>query len=49
MYGKSIGIFVLYCFISLRSQHSGGRPKWISVFEPNLVYRVSVRTTKATQ
>jgi hypothetical protein len=33
----------------LQSQHLGGRGRWISEFEANLVYRVSSRTARATQ
>jgi hypothetical protein len=33
----------------LRSQHSGGRGRWISEFEASLVYRASFRTPRATQ
>jgi hypothetical protein len=33
----------------LKSQHSGGRGRWISEFEASLVYRVSSRITRATQ
>ena len=33
----------------LWSQHLGGRGRWISEFEANLVYRVSSRTAKTTQ
>ena len=32
-----------------KSQHWGGRDRYISKFEANLVYRVSSRTARATQ
>ena len=32
-----------------KSQHLGGRDRWISEFEASLVYRVSSRTARATQ
>ena len=34
---------------SLKSQHLGGRGRWISEFEASLVYRVSSRTARTTQ
>jgi hypothetical protein len=34
---------------AFKSQHSGGRGRWISVFEASLVYRVSSRTARAIQ
>ena len=33
----------------LWSQHLGGRGRWISEFEASLVYKVSFRTTRATE
>jgi hypothetical protein len=33
----------------LKSQHLGGRGRWISEFEVSLVYRVSSRTARAIQ
>jgi hypothetical protein len=33
----------------LKSQHSGGRSRWISEFEASLVYKVSSRTARAIQ
>jgi hypothetical protein len=33
----------------LKSQHSGGRGRWISEFEASLVYKVSSRTARAIQ
>jgi hypothetical protein len=33
----------------LKSQHLGGRGRWISEFEASLVYRVSSKTARATQ
>jgi hypothetical protein len=30
-------------------QHLGGRGRWISEFEASLVYKVSLRTARATQ
>jgi hypothetical protein len=32
-----------------RSQHLGGRGRWISEFEASLVYKVSPRTARAIQ
>jgi hypothetical protein len=34
---------------AFKSQHLGGRGRWISEFEASLVYRVSSRTARATQ
>jgi hypothetical protein len=35
--------------VHLLSQHLGGRGRWISEFKASLVYRVSSRTSRATQ
>jgi hypothetical protein len=34
---------------AFKSQHSGGRGRWISEFETSLVYRVSSRTARTIQ
>jgi hypothetical protein len=34
---------------TFKSQHLGGRGRWISEFKAILVYRVSSRTARATQ
>jgi hypothetical protein len=34
---------------AFKSQHSGGRGRWISEFEASLVYKVSSRTARAIQ
>jgi hypothetical protein len=34
---------------AFKSQHSGGRGRWISEFEASMVYKVSSRTARATQ
>jgi uncharacterized protein (DUF2252 family) len=34
---------------AFKSQHLGGRGRWISDFEASLVYRVSSRTARAKQ
>jgi hypothetical protein len=38
---------VAHAFI--KSQHLGGRGRWISEFEASLVYKVSSRTARAIQ
>ena len=48
-----LGLVVLGLLCSggpcLKSQHLGGRGRWIFEFEASLVYRVSSRTARATQ
>jgi hypothetical protein len=42
----------LHCknrYLEKKSQHLGSRGRWISEFEARLVYRVSSRSTRATQ
>jgi hypothetical protein len=47
---KKFSQVVVVSVHSFKSQHSGGRGRWISViFEANLLYRMSSKTAKAMQ